>query len=242
MTVVTGFTSARMLEIENTTIVDGEVVDGDLILKQRDDTEINAGSVIGPTGPEGPPGGLLTGEIRSTIAIAEPDDWFFLNGQTVPAVESTYPTFWAIAPTGWKSGSGIILPDASRRHVIGAGIADDPGDVGGSDFIALATANLPSHTHSDGTLATAGAGTHDHVSGVTDANVWVISIGGIQAARLALPAEATGPYVTYSQPADDGSHTHTISGSTAAAGSGTPYEHRPSFLVVNMMVYMGPTV
>ena len=50
MATVTGFTAARMLEIENETIVNGEVVDGDLILETREGTLINAGPVIAAGG------------------------------------------------------------------------------------------------------------------------------------------------------------------------------------------------
>lgn len=56
MATVTGFTAARMLEIENTTIVDGNIVGDDLILEQRDGTDINAGNVRGPTGLTGATG------------------------------------------------------------------------------------------------------------------------------------------------------------------------------------------
>lgn len=49
----TGFTAARMQEIEDTTIVDGDVVVNDLILHQRDGTNINAGNVRGPQGAQG---------------------------------------------------------------------------------------------------------------------------------------------------------------------------------------------
>ena len=71
MATITGFTAARMLEIENESIVDGDVVGNNLILKRRDNVEINAGNVRGPqgiqgnvgpqgvTGPQGPVG--LTG-------------------------------------------------------------------------------------------------------------------------------------------------------------------------------------
>lgn len=56
MALVTGFTAARMLEIENSTVVDGEVnVDGDLILLQRDGTAINAGQVKGSDGADATP-------------------------------------------------------------------------------------------------------------------------------------------------------------------------------------------
>lgn len=56
MATVTGFTAARMLEIENASIVDGEVVGSDLILTRFDTSTINAGPVIGPTGVAGPTG------------------------------------------------------------------------------------------------------------------------------------------------------------------------------------------
>ena len=47
MATVTGFTAERMLEIENTTVVSGEINEsGHLILEQRDGTEIDAGSAL----------------------------------------------------------------------------------------------------------------------------------------------------------------------------------------------------
>lgn len=56
MATVTGFTAERMQQIEDETIVDGTIVGSDLILKRRDDVEINAGTVVGPPGEQGPPG------------------------------------------------------------------------------------------------------------------------------------------------------------------------------------------
>jgi microcystin-dependent protein len=234
MVTVTGFTADRMLEIENTCIVDGDVVDGDLILKQRDDTEINAGSVIGPTGPEGPPGGLITGEIRMTILTSAPTDWFLLNGQTITGAETLYPDFWAVAPASWKSGSNIILPNATRRHLIGG---DTPGVVGGSDFIVLATANLPPHTHSDGTLTAASAGNHFHNTHADQAKEFSGAINGIVGSPL--EKVTFGPLATTTA----GAHTHDITGATGSTPSSqTPYEHRPQYLIVNVMIYMGPSV
>lgn len=55
MATVDGLTKARMLAIEANSIVDGEVdVSGHLILKKHDDSEIDAGNVVGPTGPAAP--------------------------------------------------------------------------------------------------------------------------------------------------------------------------------------------
>lgn len=55
MTTVTGFTAPRMLAIEAATVVSGTVNgSGHLILTKNDGTTVDAGSVIGPTGPTGP--------------------------------------------------------------------------------------------------------------------------------------------------------------------------------------------
>lgn len=59
MAQVTGFTAERMKQIEDETVVDGEVIVDNLVLKTREGTEINAGNVRGPrgiTGLEGPMG------------------------------------------------------------------------------------------------------------------------------------------------------------------------------------------
>ena len=48
MATVTGLTAARMLEIEAASIIDGEVVDGHLILAKHDGNPIDAGPVTGP--------------------------------------------------------------------------------------------------------------------------------------------------------------------------------------------------
>lgn len=54
MATVTGFTSARMLDIENNTVVDGNISGDDLILVTYGGSNINAGNVRGPVGPAGP--------------------------------------------------------------------------------------------------------------------------------------------------------------------------------------------
>lgn len=53
MTVVTGFTAARMQAIEDNTIVDGDVIVNDLILTKHNGTQVNAGNVRGPQGAQG---------------------------------------------------------------------------------------------------------------------------------------------------------------------------------------------
>lgn len=60
MAQVTGLTAAKMLELADENIVDGEVVGSNLILTTRGGAEIDAGSVVGPPGPEGPAADMAT--------------------------------------------------------------------------------------------------------------------------------------------------------------------------------------
>jgi glycerophosphoryl diester phosphodiesterase len=53
---VNGFTAERSQNIEDTAIVDGDVVGDNLILKTREGAEIDAGNVRGPQGIQGLPG------------------------------------------------------------------------------------------------------------------------------------------------------------------------------------------
>lgn len=57
MAEVTGFTAARMLAMEDATVINAELAGAsgyELILKTKDGTEINVGDVRGATGPVGP--------------------------------------------------------------------------------------------------------------------------------------------------------------------------------------------
>ncbi len=56
MATVTGYTAARMKQIEDSAIIDGDIVGDNLILKRFDTVEINAGNIRGPQGIQGPPG------------------------------------------------------------------------------------------------------------------------------------------------------------------------------------------
>ena len=76
MATVTGLTADRMIEMENATVIDGNVVGTDLILVTRGGTEINVGFVQGPQGvqgPEGPP--IPPGALMPYAGVAAPTGW-----------------------------------------------------------------------------------------------------------------------------------------------------------------------
>jgi microcystin-dependent protein len=87
------------------------------------------------------------GTIAATIRSSADAGWA-LMGTTVTNAENNYPALWAVAPAGWQSGSDLVLPDMSDRYLSGKSSTDTLGAEVGSNDVTLATANLPSHTHS----------------------------------------------------------------------------------------------
>ncbi len=67
MATVTGFTAARMLQIENNAIVSAAVVNGRLILTRNDGTTFDAGLVQGTQGLQGIPGEVTNAALQATL-------------------------------------------------------------------------------------------------------------------------------------------------------------------------------
>ena len=192
MATVTGLTAERMLAIEGASVIDGDVVDGTLILTQHDGTEINAGSVIGPVGPVGPmgpEGSVPTGSMMMWPTATPPSGWLLCDGLAVPA-GTQYDALRALI--------GVNTPNLKQRIPIGRDTAkaefDTLGETGGS---TTHVHTGPSHTHT--------GPSHRHAAGslVT------------QEAFKYTNTRAVGGYDTNS--AD---HTHDITGYTDYQGTG----------------------
>lgn len=69
---VTAFTAARMLAIEQSTVVGGRITGDNLILTTRDGTTIVAGNVRGRPGDRGEAGGIwdATSELKGALKLA----------------------------------------------------------------------------------------------------------------------------------------------------------------------------
>lgn len=121
MATVTGLTAERMLAIEGASVVDGEVVDGDLVLKKHDGTTIDAGSVVGPVGPQGPAGlSPIPGEVKLWPGDVLPDQavyglWAWANGDIYD--EATYPIASTHIASAWKTAHGLADPGAGKFRV-----------------------------------------------------------------------------------------------------------------------------
>lgn len=144
MATVTGFTSARMLEIEDASIVDGQIdVNGNLILVKHDGTTINAGPVQGPQGIQGPQGvpgtagiSSIPGEIKAWPGTTLPNlveygKWVWADGAVYAT--ATYPIASSHINTAWKTAYGQSDPGAGNfrvpdlRGLVLAGLDAMPG-------------------------------------------------------------------------------------------------------------------
>jgi microcystin-dependent protein len=121
MATITGLTAERMLEIEGSSVVEGEIVGGELILTKHDGTTINAGPLPpGPQGPVGPAGGQIPGEVKlwpgSVLPLlADYGKWVWADG----AVYDTpiYPKAAEHIAIEWRTFAGASDPGVNRFRV-----------------------------------------------------------------------------------------------------------------------------
>lgn len=143
MATITGFTAARMQDIEDGTVVDGDVVGDNLILTKHDGSTINAGNVRGPQGiqgiqgPQGTPGTALSAWPVGSIfmAVVSTNPATLLGGGT-----------W----TRWGQGRMPVSQDGTQTEF------DVSEETGGEKTHTLTTAEIPSHNHTQ-TLGHGGA-------------------------------------------------------------------------------------
>lgn len=102
---VTGFTAEYQQEIMDSTIVDGEVVGGHLILKRHDNATIDAGPVIGPAGPTGAAGEITEAEMDAAILA----DQNATGKGIVGHVSLTSYESWALAANVYQDITGASI-------------------------------------------------------------------------------------------------------------------------------------
>ena len=149
----------------------------------------------------------------------------------------------ASIPGGWALCDGDNgTPDLRDRFIVGAGGDYSVGDTGGETEVTLTTAQLPSHSHKSGTLSASSAGSHSHGSGTLLTNSTgahthsykevvyqersIYQSEGEQSARYGMAS------MRNDTTASGGSHSHSISGSTASGGSGQAHENRPPYFAL----------
>jgi microcystin-dependent protein len=166
MATITGFTAARMKEIEDASIVDGNVVGDDLILDRFDGTTINAGNVRGTQGIQGVPGEVSTAQLNAAIAGVEdsivasmpvgsitmfagavaPTNWMFAEGQAIS--RTTYSGLFALIASTYGDGNGTTtfdIPDFRGRFPVARN--NESWNIALDDKGGNSTQLVPSHLH-----------------------------------------------------------------------------------------------
>lgn len=122
MATITGLTAERMLEIEGSSVISGEIINDHLILTKFDGTTIDAGELPpGPTGPAGPAGvSSIPGEIKAWPNTVLPvqgtyGKWVWADGAVYSA--ATYPIAAGHIHANWRTAYGQSDPGAGNFRV-----------------------------------------------------------------------------------------------------------------------------
>lgn len=210
VTSITGYTAERMQAIENASVIDGDIVGDNLILKRFDQTTINAGNVRGPQGIQGPPGqdgDVTVAQLNAAVANATLPAGFIAmwSGSTAPSgwllcdngqySISTYGNLYAVigtrygALTNGSGGNGTThfrTPLLIGRVPVGIATGITP------NLNATISSSSTSHTHTGTATASASS-----VSGSTG----TASVTGTTGTSTTASVNTQGLSVN---------HTHTV--------------------------------
>ena len=247
MATITGLTAARMQEIEAASIVDGEVINGELILTKHDGTTINAGPVLGPAGPPGPQGSsAMPGEVKLWPSDNLPDpatfgDWAWANGDAFDIAE--YPIAAANIAAAWKTAHGLAdpgpgkfrVPDlrgltpacldalpvgAARTNRMTRAVALTIAGKTGEETHRLVVSEAPAHNHG-GSVSVGGS-----ISGWTDSQGYhnhgwspYAPVGTNQNRNIRVDGSSAYSIITgIAEIQPAGAHTHNVGGSFSGSG------------------------
>ena len=171
----------------------------------------------GPSGPQGVPGPPGPAGTDSNLP----------TGTIVAYGGNTAPSGWQICNGGSASTSALQsvlgqsnVPDLRDRFLIGAGNSYSRHNTGGASSKTLGTANLPSHTHTDGTLATNNQSLTGAINRISECFNAYGSTSGI---FTKVPNQFS-PITGSSSPSPvagvtiDASHSHDVTGNTGDQG------------------------
>ena len=150
---------------------------------------------------------------------------------------------------GCKLAAGTVLPDMNNKYIKGSGTS---GSTGGSNTVALTTANIPAHTHTANHNHTASSnttGNHSHTTNNTGAHNHTVHANRAVSpgAGLNIPWGSTSGNQTVGTTSTAGGHTHSTNTTgnhshtitvnsknvtTSSVGSGTAFSIQPSYYTV----------
>ncbi|MGD9724717.1 MAG: phage tail protein [Pirellulales bacterium] len=194
------------------------------------------------------------GEVFDYAGTSAPALCVFCYGQAIS--RTTYADLYAVIGTTYGVGDGSTtfnVPDLRGRVAAGkddmggssanrltdltGGLNGDTlGDTGGEEAHTILEAELPAHTHSSGTLATASNGAHTHTISSSNGGQVIKSGGSSNNLDYSSGVDGGGTTLTADS---NGAHTHTISGSTGSIGSGTAINVIQPTLILNKCIFAG---
>jgi len=140
-------------------LVDGSIATAKLAdsaittAKVNDDAVTRAKIGVGAVGPTELGSDVFTysaGDIKQSIRDTLETGWLWMDGSVYAGANTLYPGLWAVAPSAWKSGTTLTLPNMTDRIMQGpaSGVTAGIGLTNGANTISLSTAHMPSHNHS----------------------------------------------------------------------------------------------
>lgn len=163
-------------------------------------------------------GKLLEDYIKSIAGAAYP------VGSIYMSVTNTNPSaFFGGTWVAWGTGRVPVGVNASDTNFATV------EKTGGASTVTLSTAQIPSHSHGKGTLAADSGGTHKHNLSLTK-SAWGVD----SASNKVVVDSTTYTALTNKATSSAGAHGHTISGSTAAAGSGNAHSNLQPYITCYM--------
>jgi microcystin-dependent protein len=201
---------------------------------------------------------IITGEIRLYSGISEPPyPWLLCDGSAVSRIE--YKRLFAVIDTRYGPGDSVTtfnLPDFRGRVPVGVDQFElrvkqvtEAGMSGGAAAHTLTVAQLPSHQHTQGSLAIGTAGSHTHSiydpghnhggstgSAKMGAGDWGMKGSGggsdIISHSHTIYTGQTGISIYAA-----GDHNHTVSGNTGSVGNDSALSLLQPYQSVNYIIY-----
>ena len=120
-----------------------------------------------------------------------------------------------------------MIPSLVGRMPLGKSSSHPLAETGGSEMVALTTAQMPSHNHSS-TISINEGGEHTH-------NLRMCDDSGSSQKNLPL-STPRNPLFMNGYISAGGSHTHTATSSISKTGSDQPHPNMPPYISLNMII------
>ena len=181
----------------------------------------------GQKGDEGSAGstGIPVGTIAMYGSASAPSGWQLCNGGSA-------------STSALQSVVGSNVPDLRDKFIVGGGNSYSHGNNGGNANITLSLANLPSHTHGDGTLSASNQSITGTVTKISECYNVAGGATGVFTRYNTGNSPVTGsssnsPTAGFSM---DASHSHDVTGNTGSVGSGSSFDNRPPYYAVTFII------